>query len=128
MRHLILIYISVFTCFGLVAQERKTVAVDSVNIKKIDSLTKIIENEFYKRNYDKSIEYGELALEISEKINYYNNIKHISSYLGSAYLEIDDTIRAKNTFNKSVLLSQSKNDTTWILASKIDLANFYAFK
>lgn len=129
MRHLIIILcISIFSCLGLYAQDEKLTVEKTPEIKRIDTLSIYIENEFYKRNYDRTIEYGELALRLSDSFYYFDEYKIISSYLGNAYIEIDDSLRGKDTFNRSILLSVKKNDTAWRLSAEIDLANFYAIK
>lgn len=128
LRHLIIFYISIFSCFGLFAQGEMVQTVDSLKIKRIDSLKKFIVSEFYKRNYDKTIEYGELAITLSESASYYNVYNNISSFLGNAYLAIDDSLKAKKIFNRSIELAYKEQDTTWILAAEIDLANLFALR
>ncbi len=128
MRHLIIFYFSIFSCFGLFAQGEMVQTVDSLKTKRIDSLKKFIVSEFYKRNYDKTIEYGELAITLSESASYYNVYNNISSFLGNAYLAIDDSLKAKKIFNRSIELAYKEQDTTWILAAEIDLANLFALR
>ncbi|GER59966.1 histidine kinase [Patiriisocius marinus] len=88
----------------------------------------IVQTEFFKNNYDKTIQEGELAIRLSDSSGYLKQYKFISSYLGSSYLEIDDSIRAKKIFNNSIEYALKRNDTAWRLAAEIDLANYHALK
>jgi signal transduction histidine kinase len=100
--------------------------VDSAVIKEIDSLFQQISVEFFKKNYEKSIEYGERAIKLSEEYGYYNKYYGISSFMGNSYVEIKDSIRAKRAFSQSIETAERLKDTIGIIISEIDFANFYA--
>lgn len=102
--------------------------IDSVAIKRIDTLSNYIISQFYKRNYDQTIEFGELALDLSKQSNYYKKYAAISSHLGNSYLQLEDSLRAKEVFSESVQLAIKQKDTLRQIISEIDFANFYALR
>lgn len=95
---------------------------------QIDSMRILVEQAFYKKRYDKVIEYGEVALNLSEEINYYKKYFSISSYLGAAYMNVEDTTRAKVTFSRSVAKANEIDNTVGKMVSQIDVANYYALQ
>ncbi|MFC7358316.1 response regulator [Jejudonia soesokkakensis] len=110
------------------SQEESRVLADTLTKHRVDTLSDFITQQFFKRNYDKTIEFGELALQLSENENYYKKYAAISSFIGNAYLEIEDSLHAKQVFKRSVEKSIEQNDTIGQLISEIDFANFYALR
>lgn len=101
---------------------------DTLAVYRIDTLSNYLSKQFYKRNYDKTIEVGEYALALSEKNNYYKKYASISSYLGNSYLELEDSLTAKKIFTQSIGLAVTQKDTIRQIISEIDFANLYALR
>lgn len=100
---------------------------DSIKAQ-VDTLLKVVRKEYYKKNYDRTIEIGEDAISIASKINDYKTIFKISSLMGNAFLEIEDTVQAKKIFKETLLEAEKVKDSENILAARIDLGNFYALQ
>lgn len=107
---------------------KQIVANDTVITYRIDTLSKYVGKQFFKKNYDQTIEFGELVLDLAEKNSYFDKYPAMSSFLGNAYLEIGDSLRAKEIFLQSITLAKQQNDTVGLITSEIDFANFYALR
>ncbi|MFT5891081.1 MAG: tetratricopeptide (TPR) repeat protein [Dokdonia sp.] len=91
---------------------------------EVDTLRTRLEKEFYKKNYDKAIEYGEKGLKLADSIKYYRRYVSTASFLGSAYLSVEDTVMARITFTKSIERAKELGDAKSKIISQIDGANF----
>jgi signal transduction histidine kinase/CheY-like chemotaxis protein len=111
-------------------------------INEVDSLVRFTRNQFYKNNYDLTIEVGDKTLKLAREIGDYRSIFSVSSLMGNAFLQIEDTIQAKRIFMEAVAEAESlqnkeiPSDTLLkaystdrsILTARIDLGNYYALQ
>ncbi len=91
----------------------------------LDSIYRYASAEFYKRNYDITLKYGEQALALAKKKGHKHREFKITSVLGNTLLRIKDTTRAKEMFLESIAIAKKEKDTAAIIGSKIDLGNVY---
>jgi len=97
--------------------------------KRVDTLVKYVRKQFYKNNYGQTIEVGEETLKLARQIDDRNAIFRVSSLMGNAFLQLDDTLQAKRIFFRTILEAEKLNDTTKSLTTaRIDLGNLYALQ
>ncbi|GHC61234.1 histidine kinase [Ulvibacter litoralis] len=110
--------------------------------KKIDSLLKYTRSQFYKNNYDLTIEVGQEVIKLAREENDYASIFKVSSLIGNAFIQIEDTIQAKKILTETVkeaekilasrvtstLISEEDKlkDYKSVITAKNDLGNYYA--
>ncbi len=94
--------------------------------EEVDSLVRLTRNQFYQNNWDIAIEVGENTLKKARKIKDTASIFAVSSLIGNAFLQIEDTLKAKQIFSATILEAEKLRDTSSIITSRIDLGNFYA--
>lgn len=96
---------------------------------RVDSLVKNVRKQFYSNQFGNTIEQGEEALKLARKINNRIAILRISSLMGNAFLQLDDTTQAKRIFYRTIQQAEKLNDTTRSLTTaRIDLGNLYALQ
>ena len=98
---------------------------DSIERKKIDSLKERVILTYFEKNYGRTVEIGKNAIERAQRINYYQQLFVLNSYLGNAFLAIEDTLQAKRTFSETLALAQKIKDTSALIINSIDLGNVY---
>lgn len=129
MKHFIIYLLIVFfSISSLFAQQDNEVIKQSPKQDKkavLDSLVKNIRNEFYKKNYEVTIEEGERVISFARKTNDYKAIFEVSSIIGNAFLNIEDTIQAKRLFTQTLNEAEKLDDLENILSARLDLANMY---
>lgn len=129
---LLCLWFSLFLTLGIAQEGKKTNEIPPQEIlpdpakKEVDSLLKLVRSEYYKKNYDKTLEIGSETLKLAEKIDHPKAIAKIHSLMGNAFLQIEDTIQAQRIFEKNLALSEQRKDSENILTARIDLANMYA--
>ena len=97
--------------------------------QRVDTLVKYVRKQFYKNNYGQTIEVGEETLKLARQIDDRNAIFRVSSLMGNAFLQLDDTIQAKRIFFRTIQIAEKLNDTTRSLTTaRIDLGNLYALQ
>ncbi|MEL6811939.1 MAG: histidine kinase dimerization/phospho-acceptor domain-containing protein [Bacteroidota bacterium] len=97
--------------------------------ERVDTLVKYVRKRFYGNDFGKTIEVGQEALRLAKKIEDRNAVFRLSSLMGNAFLQLDDTIQAKRIFFSTVQEAERLNDTTRSLTTaRIDLGNLYAFQ
>lgn len=96
--------------------------------KYIDSIVGEVENEYYSKDYAKTISNGKEVIKLASKIDYYNGIYIMSSIMGSAFLQTSDTISAKKIFSKELISAEKRNDSKIYLGASIDIGNLYFFQ
>lgn len=111
-----------------ISVKRSTLPPEMSSKEQVDSLRKMVRAEYYKKNYDRTITLGEEALEIANKIKDYKAVYGISSFMGNAFLRIDDTLQAKRLFGRTLKAAEERQDSSYILTARIDLANMYALQ
>ena len=97
--------------------------------QRVDTLVKYVRKQFYKNNFGRTIEVGEETLKLARQIDDRNAIYRVSSLMGNAFLQLDDTLQAKRIFFRTIQEAEKLNDTTKILTTaRIDLGNLYALQ
>ncbi|WAC01996.1 ATP-binding protein [Lacinutrix neustonica] len=101
----------------------------NVSPVSIDSLIKhVLRKSYYAKDYATTIDEGNALIKKAEQIQYYSGIASISSILGNAFLEINDTVAAKKIFIKQLYQSRIRKDSSSYLGASIDLANVYIYQ
>ncbi|MEZ4875088.1 MAG: response regulator [Flavobacteriaceae bacterium] len=105
---------------------------DTLNLsseERLDTLVKYVRKQFYSNNFGKTIEEGEKTLKLAEELDNSAAILRISSLLGNAFLQLNDTLQAKRIFDKTIAEAEKRKDTTRSLTTaRIDLGNLYALQ
>ncbi|MBT8255782.1 MAG: tetratricopeptide repeat protein, partial [Bacteroidia bacterium] len=97
--------------------------------ERVDTLVKYIRKEFYKNNYGNTISVGEETLKLAKQLGDQKAVFRISSLLGNAFLQLDDTLQARRIFYRTLQDAKRLNDTTRSLTTaRIDLGNYYALQ
>jgi signal transduction histidine kinase len=97
--------------------------------QRVDTLVKHVRKQFYKNNFGQTIEVGEETLKLARQIDDHNAIFRVSSLMGNAFLQLDDTLQAKRIFFRTIQEAEKLNDTTKSLTTaRIDLGNLYALQ
>ena len=123
-------------------KENDTLSVTERKQQKVDSLRKYLRNEFYKNNYDKTIEIGKNVLQLAREIDDYKTVFSISSLIGNSFMKIEDTLQARSIFEETIeeakkiqqyaaidsLSEDNYNVTRSLITAQIDLGNFYALQ
>ncbi len=107
-------------------KDKKQLTEREILKQEIDSLVNVTRDQFYLNNYDLAIEAGERTLAMARKIEDTVSIFAVSSLIGNAFLQIQDTTRAKKIFSETIIKAERLKDTSSIITAKIDLGNFYA--
>ena len=81
--------------------------------------------EFYKHNYIKTLQYSDTAFALAKRLNDPQRHFRISRAVGSAFVKMGDTSRAKKIFTTSWEQAELRQDTAAIAKSIADLGNFY---
>ena len=111
-------------------------------IKEVDSLVRFTRNQFYKNNYDLTIEVGDKTLKLARELGDYRSIFSVSSLMGNAFVQIEDTLQAKRIFMETLAEAESLQEKDLpvdtllkaystdrsILTARIDLGNYYALQ
>lgn len=98
-------------------------------VERVDTLVKYIRKEFYKNNYGNTISVGEETLKLAKQLGDQKAVFRISSLLGNAFLQLDDTLQARRIFYRTLQDAKRLNDTTRSLTTaRIDLGNYYALQ
>ncbi len=147
----IIILLSLYSGCFITAQNNVGVTNDSVQktitqIKweRVDTLVRFTRKQFYRNNFDKTIEIGEQARVLAKEVEDYKSYFRLSSLLGNAFLKIEDTLQAKKIFSKAVeeaeqiqmarmaidTISEDLKyiDARSVITAEIDLGNFYALQ
>ena len=95
---------------------------------RVDTLVKSVWNHYTQKDYANTIKVGEKTLELASQINYHKKVTELSSLMGNSFLHTEDTLAAKRIFSRSLADAEKRNDSASILASSIDLGNFYALQ
>lgn len=106
-----------------------TVSKDSTNQelhREIDSLAAHASEEYYKRNYNKAILYGELGIELNNKLKDREIYFHLNSIVGNTYIRLNDTLMAREIFEASREAAALHEDSTALCGVNIDLGNIYS--
>lgn len=133
----LLLFLFILFVFKISAQEqsigysdyRVKISKDSTDLelkREIDSLTKHAFNQYYIRNYNKSLQYGELANEINKKLKNINVFFRLNSMNGNTYIQLNDTIKAREILETSIEVAKAQNNSKMIAAMSTDLGNLYA--
>lgn len=97
--------------------------------ERVDTLVKHVRKAFYSNDFGTTIKIGEETLKLAHQIEDQPAILRVSSLLGNAFLQINDTTQAKRIFFNSIQEAEKRNDTTRSLTTaRIDLGNFYAMQ
>lgn len=114
------------------AQNEIPVTQDPVQLtaeERVDTLVKHVRKAFYSNDFATTIQIGEETLKLARRIEDRPSILRVSSLLGNAFLQINDTTQAKRIFFRSIQEAEKRNDTTRSLTTaRIDLGNFYAMQ
>lgn len=84
-----------------------------------------MKEEHYKTNYVSTLIYAENGLALAKRSNNEDHIHDVRAVLGTTLIRINDTVRAKNLFLKSLKEGKKTNDSSLILRAKGNLANVY---
>jgi len=106
-----------------------TISRDSTNQelhREIDSLATHASDEYYKRNYNKAILYGELGIELNNKLKDRDIYFHLNSIVGNTYIRLNDTLMAREIFEASREVAEVHKDSTALCGVNIDLGNIYS--
>ncbi len=117
-------------CSAQAISDKKDVPIvqkDSIQVK-VDTLVKIVWNHYTQKNYAETIKVGEEVIALAIEIDDYKNIIEVSSLIGNSFLHIEDTLQAKRVFSKSLEIANKRRDSSNILATTIDMGNFYALQ
>ncbi|KAA3622840.1 MAG: response regulator [Flavobacterium sp.] len=131
-----ILILSLLPIFNLSAQdtaldERDSLHIEQIKLKEkhVDSMVSHIRKEFYKNNFDITIELGEETLKQANEINNLKAVVSLSSLIGNAFLKIDDTLQARRIFMQAVEKAEKEHDSTKIsVTAQIDMGNFYALQ
>lgn len=92
----------------------------------IDSLEKFVVEQYYEKNYDQTIEIGTKLTAMAEAENDALTVIRISSFIGNAFLQSEDTLTSRKMFMENVKRAMRLKNPSRITTTQIDLANFYA--
>ncbi len=102
---------------------------EELKAQHVDSMVRYIRKQFYRNNFDITIELGEQTLEKAQEINDLKSTVALSSLIGNAFLKIDDTLQAKRIFSEALKKAEKQHDSTNIsITAQIDLGNYYALQ
>ena len=114
------------------SQETKEFPQDSVvlsNAERLDTLVKYVRKQYYSNNFGETIQVGDETLKLARSLNNRNAIYRLSSLIGNAFLQLNDTLQAKRIFDKTIKEAEELKDTTRSLTTaRIDLGNLYALQ
>ena len=99
-------------------------ATSSEVVAVIDSIQLKMQDEFYKNNYVKVLKYGDIGMELTERIEDVVRGLAISRFIGSSLVRMKDTARAKKLFEQSLSMAKKINDSLSIGNAITDLGNF----
>ena len=131
----ILISILLIITYGVPAsysQNKQETVQDSVTLTKeerLDTLVKYVRKQFYSNNFGETIEEGGKVLKLAREMDNPTAIFRVSSLIGNAFLQFNDTLQAKRIFTKTIQEAEKRKDTTRnYTTAKIDLGNLYALQ
>lgn len=117
------------TAFGQTTATTKIDSIKYINQENLDTLVKYIRNQFYQKNYDKTIQLSPNAITEAQALGNRIAVFRLSSLLGNAFLQVGDTTQARRIFNHTIKEAERLNDTTSNLTTaRIDLGNIYALQ
>ena len=97
--------------------------------QRIDTLVRFVRKTFYNNQFGATIEHGEKYLKLAKKADNHSAIFRLSSLIGNAFLQLDDTLQAKRIFFRTIKNAERSHDTTGHLTTaRIDLGNLYALQ
>ncbi len=97
--------------------------------EKVDTMVRYIRNQFYRNNYDITIELGEEVLKDAIEIDNLKAVVSLSSLIGNAFLKLNDTLQARSIFQDAIEKAEQEHDSTAIIVTaQIDLGNYYALQ
>lgn len=91
----------------------------------LDTLEAKMYKDFYSNNYIKVLEYGEVALKLTDSINDIETHLKFSRFIGSAFIKMRDTIRAKKMMKSSLYKASRMGDTLILAKVTSDMGNLY---
>lgn len=92
---------------------------------QIDSMYGVLKDYYYKAHYDKVIEIAPSIVNNAHDINYKRGERSIMSVLGNAFIQLDDTEKASEYFNKALVRAKKAKDTLSLVSLYINLGNTY---
>ncbi|PRX56663.1 signal transduction histidine kinase [Flagellimonas meridianipacifica] len=130
MRKLYFFFVVVFFSSLLVAQEETSnyfdPPVDTPEeeiLTRLDSLKNKLIHDYYSNNFLEVLKYGDMGLQLANRIDNLAWDVEISKYTGSALIRIKDTLRAEKTFTESLKKAKIVNDSTLIADAYNNLGN-----
>ncbi|WP_394970275.1 response regulator [uncultured Croceitalea sp.] len=91
----------------------------------LDTLESRIYKEFYSNNYIKVLEYGDAGLDLANSIDDAKTNLSFSRFIGSAFIKMRDTVRAKEMMESSLLKAKMMKDPIAIGKTTSDMGNLY---
>lgn len=96
-------------------------------IAHMDEVLNWMNKEQFKYNFVAPLIYSETALSLTNKLGDKSYLHRTRALIGTIMLRVKDTANAKALFLKTLHDAEATNDSTYILASKGNLANAYYY-
>jgi len=91
----------------------------------LDTLAIEIYKDFYSNDYINVLERGDIALKLANSINDIETNLKFSRFIGSAFIKMRDTARAKNMLRSSLEKAKSIGDALTLAKATSDMGNMY---
>ncbi len=131
MRTRISLLVYLFSIYSLCAREIPDIPKLPENPTKaqinevLDTLETRMYKDFYGKDYIKVLEYGNAAIELANSINDVETNLKFSRFIGSAFIKMRDTARAKETMETSIKKARFMKDSVALGKTTSDMGNLY---
>ncbi len=126
--YIFLVFIWVMPSTGFCQNTQNTESHKDVrlyNKEQLDSMMLRMRAYFYEGSYDMVIEQTPALIKNAQAIQEIESERPFWSVLGNAFIQLDDTDKASELFNESLIYAQKIKDTLFIVSSYINLGNTY---
>lgn len=126
--YIFLVFLCVMSSTGFCQKTQRTETLNDVrlyNKEQLDSMMLRMRAYFYEGSYDMVIEQTPALIKNAQAINEIESERPFWSVLGNAFIQLDDTDKASELFNESLMYAQKIKDTLFIVSSYINLGNTY---
>lgn len=126
--YIFLVFLCVMSATGFCQKTQNTEAHKDTHLynkEQLDSMMLRMRAYFYEGSYDMVIEQTPALIKNAQAIQEIESERPFWSVLGNAFIQLDDTDKASELFNESLIYAQKIKDTLFIVSSYINLGNTY---
>lgn len=126
--YIFLVFLCVISSTGFCQKTQNTEAHKDTHLynkEQLDSMMLRMRAYFYEGSYDMVIEQTPALIKNAQAIQEIESERPFWSVLGNAFIQLDDTDKASELFNESLIYAQEIKDTLFIVSSYINLGNTY---